>query len=274
MSEEKAMNDSELQGLRKVELEILKQIDSFCGKNKIKYSLYAGTLIGAVRHKGFIPWDDDIDIVMTRSQYTKFYDAWMRNPIDGYYLESYENDMNTQNAHTKIRKNGTILLSDIEDEKKGHHGIWVDIFIMDKVSEDEQGKKLLKNGRKMLLMVKANGRMSGESKKKKVARNLLKVAYPYFFRKRKLCEIAEFIRENDRKVTKYSHRCDMCTISYLDVKFPAETGQQYTKVIFEGEEFPAFANYDEILKIMYGDYMKFPPVEERVCTHKPKKIVF
>lgn len=132
-----------LETLQNTEYEILCAIDLFCKVNGIRYSLYGGTLIGAVRHQGFIPWDDDIDIVMLRDQYTKFCESWKANPISGYYLENYETDFYTQNTHTKIRKNGTVLLSDVEDESIGHHGIWIDIFVMDKVSEDpEAGKKV------------------------------------------------------------------------------------------------------------------------------------
>ena len=85
--------DSELlKKLQETELEILIDIDDFCRKNNIKYSVYAGTLLGAVRHNGFIPWDDDIDIAMTRNEYRKFCNLFAEKPMNGYYFENYEND--------------------------------------------------------------------------------------------------------------------------------------------------------------------------------------
>lgn len=269
------MDTITLNNLQKTEYAILCVIDDFCHEHGISYSLYGGTLIGAVRHQGYIPWDDDIDIVMTRDQYTEFCDEWKKNPISGYYLENYETDSFTQNTHTKIRKNNTILLSDVEDESIGHHGIWIDIFVMDKVSKNPvEEKKVIDAGRKMILMAKANGNLPGESLKKRAARNLLKVIYPKKRRTRELIQIADFLRQNEREINDNYERCDMCTLEYLNVRFPEDTGEKYTRLQFEERLFPVFSNYDEVLKIMYGNYMSLPPVEEQVCKHNPKIIQF
>ena len=139
------METDVLNKLQETEFEILVEIARFCRDNHICYSLYGGTLLGAVRHKGFIPWDDDIDIVMTRDQYTRFCNEWKSKPIAGYYLENFETDKHTQNVHSKVRKDGTVFLSDIENEKIGHHGIWVDIFVMDKVPIETDKEKRICN---------------------------------------------------------------------------------------------------------------------------------
>ncbi len=267
--------DSEiLKKLQKVETDILHDIDSFCKRYSIDYSLYGGTLIGAVRHHGFIPWDDDIDIVMTRSNYTKFCNIWKEKPIKGYYLENFETDSCTQNTHTKIRKNGTVLLSDVEDEKIGHHGIWIDIFVMDKIGKGVGEKRIIKEGRKMILIAKANGNLPGESIKKKIGRILLKIIYPASFRRKKLHQIANDLRENDSITYENFYLCDMCTIPYLNVQFPGNTGTSYSTLPFEGNDYQVFSNYEEVLRVMYGNYMQLPPLEERVCKHNPKKISF
>lgn len=119
------MNDHDLKILQEVELEILSVVDDFCKKHRIPYSLYAGTALGAVRHRGFIPWDDDVDIAMTRENLNKLILAWKKNPLSGYYLETCLDDPYCGTSHVKLRKDDTILLSKGEDETKGHHGIWL-----------------------------------------------------------------------------------------------------------------------------------------------------
>lgn len=269
------MDSKILKQLQETELGMLKDLDAYFAGNNIRYSLYGGTLLGAVRHKGFIPWDDDIDIVMTREEFSKFREAWQTHPLPGYYLENYETDDFTQNTHTKIRKDGTTLVSDVEDETKGHHGIWIDIFILDKVSLDtEEENQMMRTGRKLILLVKANGTLPGESIPKRIARTVLKIAYPERKRKKELKYISEFLKSRDRGITDNYQWCDMCTLDYLKIRFPKETGREYDVLQFEGCEFSVYANYDELLHIMYGDYMKLPPLEERVCKHNPAKISF
>ncbi len=269
------MDTKTLRKLQLTELDILIEIDAFCKQYDIKYSLYAGTLLGAVRHQGFIPWDDDIDIIMTRREYIRFCNKWKHAPINGYYFENYETDPYTQNAHAKIRKNGTILLSDVEDEKIGHHGIWVDIFILDKVSLNPKlGKRVIRAGRDLIITTRANGRLPGEILSKRMARTLLRAIYPSRCRRERLKHISHYLEENDRMVRNNYERCDMCTLEYLNIRFPQETGEKFTTLTFEGKQFMAVANYDGMLRIMFGDYLKLPPIDEQVCKHNPKKITF
>ena len=268
------MDKKTLKKLQQTELNILIDIDHFCASHGINYSLYGGTLIGAVRHHGFVPWDDDIDIVMTRSEYTKFQDAWFENPLKGYYLETFQYDSSTQNTHTKIRKEGTMLLSAVEDETVGHHGVWIDIFIMDKISNEQKlRKKTIETGRKMLLMVKANGNLPGEKFIKKMVRLVLKLIYPVKSRQAKLLSMLEILKKNELEIRDDYQRCDMCTLEYLNIMFPQETGDEYSLLEFEKNNFQVFSNYQEILHIMYGDFMELPPVDEQVCKHNPSKIV-
>lgn len=269
------MDDKTLRTLQMTELKILDDVVSFCAKHNIKYSLYGGTLLGAVRHKGFIPWDDDVDIVMLRSEYTKLCIAWQEDPLDGYYFENVENDLYTQNTHGKIRKEGTILLSDIEDINHGKHGIWIDIFILDKVSnKPKEGRKVLDIGRRMILIAKANGFFPGERKLKKIARIIMKIFFPQNKRKRELLHLSEELRKNDCAIKDNYELRDMCTLYYLNISYPQETGLNFELLEFEGKEYTVFSNYEEILYKLYGDYMKLPPESERVCTHMPKEIAF
>ena len=112
-----------LRKLQKTELQILLDVDKFCRAHEIPYSLYGGTALGAVRHSGFIPWDDDLDIVMTRDNFNRFCAEWDREPLEGYCLQNTQTDINCGINHTKIRKMNTLFLADESDRNKKYNGI-------------------------------------------------------------------------------------------------------------------------------------------------------
>ncbi len=109
-------NPKELKNTQCIEFQILKVVDEFCKKNSIQYSLAYGTLIGAVRHQGFIPWDDDIDLMMRRDMYDRFIKLWQKDPPGGYYLQNDDTELGYPNNFLKIRKEKTTF---IQSEKKG-----------------------------------------------------------------------------------------------------------------------------------------------------------
>lgn len=267
------MDKEKLQKLQKAELDILKQIHKFCITYDIKYSLYAGTALGAVRHQGFIPWDDDIDIVMTREEYIKFVKQWNQNSIDGYFMENTETDVECSINHTKIRKDGTLLLSKGEDESQGHHGIWVDIFVFDKIKKGFWVEKFIYyNGIKRVLMTRGNRRNKSDSLIKKILKGTLSLI-PNEIRRKQL-------QKANAKIQQYNYLtddfwwADLSAIQYMKVHFPKELTEEYDQIIFEKENFFIFKNYDILLTTEYGDYMELPPKEERVCKHNPVKVRF
>ena len=268
------MNSTLFKNLRKTEFDILCTFDRYCKTNGITYSLYGGTLLGAVRHKGFIPWDDDIDVAMTRSEFTKFCRVWRNHSLEGYYLEYFEYDVHTQNSHAKIRKDGTMLLMRGEDENIGHHGIWIDIFILDKISKHFfNSRRTLWAGFEMLTLIKGNVIYQGESLIKRLIRQLVRTI-PSGRRQLRLKSIVTYLRKNYSDISSDFYFCDMCTYSYLKKRYPCDTADSYTTLSFEEKEFPAFSNYHKILHIMYGAYMKLPPEKDRVCMHATSRIVF
>lgn len=267
------METEVLKKLQAVELDILKQIHSFCERNDIKYSLYAGTALGAVRHKGFIPWDDDVDIVMTRNEYYKFIKAWKQNPIAGFFMENTDTDKECSINHTKIRKNGTILLSAGEDIEQGHHGIWIDIFVFDKVKIGFWSENLIYyNGMKRILMTRGNRRSSVDNIRKKVIKKVLSLV-PENIRKNQLKKANHNIQRYNLLEDNFRWS-DTSALQYIKVQFPKELTNSYTKIQFEDNEFLIFEEYDTLLKVEYGDYMKLPPLEEQICKHNPVQILF
>ncbi len=120
-----------LNKVHKVHLEIVSEVKRICKKNGIKYSMIAGTLLGAVRHHGFIPWDDDLDIGMLRRDYERFLQVARKELCRQYFLQTWETDKNFVLPFAKIRKNGTKLVEKNSADVKMHQGIYIDIFPFD-----------------------------------------------------------------------------------------------------------------------------------------------
>ena len=125
--------DTELKKLQNIEFEILLEFDRICKKHNIMYQLFAGTLLGAIRHRGFIPWDDDIDVCLLRKDYNVFIDVCRTELDSKYFLQTYETDKHSIWQFAKIRKNNTLFLEDAVSECDIHHGIFIDIFPFDNV---------------------------------------------------------------------------------------------------------------------------------------------
>ena len=132
----KVYDDKTLKKLHKVEIEILDEIVRICKKHNIKYSLFAGTMLGAVRHAGFIPWDDDIDVGMLRSDYEKFIKIAHEELDSKFSLDCFEYNKKYHLGFAKIKKNGTIFDEEASHHMDNHKGIFVDVFPVDNVYDN------------------------------------------------------------------------------------------------------------------------------------------
>lgn len=247
------MKKETLRKLQLEELEILKDVHSFCMNNGIKYSLYAGTAIGAVRHKGFIPWDDDIDIIMTRNNYEKFVNRWLESPMTGLYLQCSRTEDNIGITHAKIRKDGTILLSEGENKNIGHHGIWIDIFVLDKVKNSFFGKLYIKwNGLKCVLVTRGNDMLVNGS--------FLKACVKFLIRRIPLEWRKKIFVKSEKNTMKYRnlkqgyYETDLSALYTFVYKFPAFVSKKYILVDFEGTKFMFFKNMNVMLREIWGLY--------------------
>lgn len=262
-----------LKQLQETELNILIALDQFCSKHNIVYSLYGGTAIGAIRHAGFIPWDDDIDIAMTRGEFNRFCDQWNKNPIDGYYLETLLTDNHCGICHAKLRKEGTLLLSKGEIESVGHHGIWVDVFPLDKITV-ENSNTIKKNAMKLILLSRANVDNTNDTGTKKLVKFLTRIMFPDKKRYQQIQKCLNVFNKNE-KLTSHDYVWKDLAATYLfKYSFSKELPYSVIDVQFNNHYFHIYSNYDEMLRVLYGDYMKLPPIDEQVCKHDPIKIQF
>lgn len=265
------MDEIMLRKLQTVELDILLIFDKFCRDNGICYSLFAGTALGAVRHQGFIPWDDDVDVFMDLKNYDRFISLWRENPVKGYYLQATD-DVCSHINHTKIRKDGTILASQNEMESNDHHGIWIDIFPFYKVPVDEHKRKKFNRTAYIRILFTRNHIPEKANVLIKVA------AFVSRIMPARLKELIQFssekkLRQFDGLTSKFEYE-DISAAIWMNKYYPSNMFDEYTNIVFSDHDFQIVKDYKKMLEIKYGDYMQLPPLEERVCRHNPEVIDF
>ena len=257
---------TDIREIQQMELGIMEYIHEICQKIGVKYFLAYGSLIGAVRHKGFIPWDDDMDICMLREDYEKLQDYLISNPNERYEVMSYKNNLNYVYPFMKVQDNQTYLLE--EDVRiDSNMGIYVDIFPVDGYEDDSVFKD------KMTRLIKKRQlscyTFKGITNTKSLLNSLIRyisVIIFYFTNTNKyirgIDDLAQSRKVDDYELVDY--------LIYKDMNKPVwkrEWLNQTITGVFEGKEFMIPKNYHEILTSDYGDYTQLPPVELRFSHH-------
>ena len=253
--------------LKRIQVEILTALHWFCAQNGINYSLACGTLIGAVRHKGFIPWDDDIDVCMLRSEYLKLEQAFPQLLDGKYRFCTLNRDMDWGRPWGKIQDTRTVLNEKFKDSVK-HMGIGIDVFPMDDVPEDWNQFLAWNKKRKRLVYcwsIKGMTYSSTRSIMKNLIMFFVKVLLIPFSLRRIAVRIDKYIQEqNNRGLNKIFESCDSLKAKkYID----KSDFESFVELEFEGGYYKAMAGYDDYLRCIYGDYMELPPEENRVSHH-------
>ncbi|MCI7589869.1 MAG: LicD family protein [Spirochaetia bacterium] len=258
----------DLRKLQLLELKIAKEIKRVCEKNNISYFLVGGTLLGAVRHQGFIPWDDDMDIGMLRSDYKKFIEVCSRDLGDEFFLQTYQTDKAYGNFFAKIRLNQTHFTEYITSTISCHDGVFVDIFPYDFTSESEKERK------KLISKINSLSNLYQYKKGYKMwSKDLLHMCYFYLCKFQGLFKTLSQIEDDvDKLLSLFDYPTYPHVISYFD----CTRQKEYISIsdlnnlkdyIFEDTTFKGPLDAGVYLTAVYGDYMELPPEENRYNRH-------
>jgi len=249
-------------------LEILVYFHQFCMENHLTYVLAGGTCLGAVRHRGFIPWDDDIDVLMLREDYEKLQDLWEKNADTERYACVRSNDtINIHHTATEIKDNHTTFINKHSVELDINHGMMIDVIPLDGVPE-ARWRQILQMMDSMLYCCFNFQRLPEH--KGKLTYYATKLALGVFrspkirYKLWKSAEnrLAKYGTKNCAKVASLGEG-----VTIMRMHYPREWFETVSYEEFEGHSMPVPGNVDEYLKITFGNYMELPPVEEQVARH-------
>ena len=258
------MNDQKL--LRKIQLiqlEIMKQVDTICKKHNIKYFLCGGTALGAVRHNGFIPWDDDLDIALPRDQYNRLLNVLKTELPEQYWLQSYATDEHYWQPFAKIRKVGTVYKEKgMEKLDDTACGVWIDIFPFDYAGKKGTFRLKWKGYWVKLISFTLRARefhlKNSSFSRRYVPAILLLRCFPSSVLKK----MQEKIMCGDTEKA-MNFVCFAGAYGIKKETYPLVWFEELIDIPFEDAMLSIPKGYDNYLKQLYGDYMQLPPVDKR-----------
>ncbi|MGM9643527.1 MAG: phosphorylcholine transferase LicD [Eubacteriales bacterium] len=263
----KPIQDNEI---KEIALDILMKIDQLCNQKGWNYSITAGTLIGAIRHKGFIPWDDDIDIMMPRKDYCELIE-YFGDGKDGLKVVCCNNNPYYQDVFAKVCDTSTVIEDQVTNINGANMGVSIDIFPVDGLGDSvKQAKKNVKRGKfKQLLMTCAGMKKYSKSTTHSIVYEPIRFALFLITRNVSANRIARKLDKANAKYDFYSSKYAGALSGSFREKtiLPREEYFDCIKVVFEGREVRALRGYDAYLRKLYGDYMILPPESQRHTHH-------
>ena len=261
----------DLEGMRRIQLEVLDVVMKFCDENNIHCFLDGGTLLGAIRHKGYIPWDDDIDVGMLRSDYDRFMDIFNKKNTR-YKFHCIENDPSFIYAFGRVLDTRTILYE--PDSRTGRRtALNIDVFPMDSAPDDDKAlRKMLilqyvyRNlhaARYLPMFTPPNGNIFRKilAYTIRIPMNLVPISVlpRNYFAQKMLDNAKRYAYEDTKRVGSF--------LGTHEVVIDREKFEKFTYTEFEGKQYKIPIGYDEWLTKLYGDYMKLPPKKWQITHH-------
>ncbi len=271
-----AQNEADdLRRLQLAQLQIAVEVTDLCDRHRIGYALLGGSALGARRHRGFIPWDDDMDMGMLREDFERFLQIARTELSKSLYVQYWLDDPHMGAPFAKVRRNNTVMVEEASKETGGHKGISIDIFPFDNVPDDiaEYPWKLELKFWKRLLRHQTGYTIRRLSLPLYVADLPTRIAARIFTpgqAKRRMHKVMTRFRHRpaDRVLAvggAYDFKKDMLKVTWLS---------DVTRQSFEDREFYCPTAIDDYLAHMYGDFMALPPVEERNSKHRIRLLEF
>lgn len=271
-------------GLEKVHganLKILDELDRICRKYRIRYMLDAGTLLGAVRHRGFIPWDDDVDIIFTRSQYEAFLKVAARELPETMELMDYRSlhggrgfyDFTSRILYLPSRRHEDGPEMAFYEGKLNH--LWVDLFVLDELPEGKTAAALVRGAQTLLYglamghryrldLAKYRGAEKAAVAALSAVGRILPMRWIFCWQRR-----LSLLFDNGKHSRYYASNYQP---DFLYVTIERGWADETSEVEFEGRKLLAPSCPDQVLTMLYGDYMKLPPKEQRLPSHSSMEI--
>ena len=254
----------EVEELKRLQLEMLVEIDKYCNANDIQYSLAYGTLLGAVRHQGYIPWDDDIDIMMLREDYDKFISGFCAPNMEAL---SHQKSRSYFLPFAKVVRTDTVMEEEVS--VKSDMGVYIDVFPIDTLPSRKVNRFFLLAFKRILNSIYQFKVVRLSSHRSRV-KNIILGAGKLLFKPITMhCLLTAMERLSCSHAGKNSCYCGpIADVDKTSSKvFVKSLFTSYTTLQFEDKCFKTISSYDTWLSQMYGNYMELPPVDKRVSHH-------
>jgi len=248
--------------VKQIELDILLKFNRFCKEHGLRFYLAGGTLLGAIRHKGFIPWDDDIDVCMPRPDYERFIKIYPVNEKNLRLLTRGRDKFDAPFA--KLARTDTIVKYQYTDSEIGKH-IWIDILPVDGLPHDMNKVKDIYRWCNIYRQIyyKADSTLGqGKTTLRKYSKYIIRPLANLYGKKRCIDNIEKLAAQNPYETSDYVGIVTWGLYGAGERMVKTEF-EKSVEVDFEGYKFPAFSCWDSYLRGLYGNYMELPPVEKR-----------